>query len=126
MVTLLSLTLISAVAALPGGHLIHRTKPTPLPPPEKITNVNASIVFGDDTSGPHLGAIAPILVPEGCTVMGDDGPESRKTVGDLSLLQSMSGWRSFLDFVRSDLGLLGETECGGVVIELYSFFLLSI
>jgi hypothetical protein len=72
---------------------------------------NVSIIFADDTSGPHVGAMGPIIAPEGCRVMGQQDARAEaaeKNFGDLSLLQSMPGWITFLGIVRNQLGLTGK------------------
>ena len=112
LVTLLASRLVlSAPLPYPGaGHNFHLGQ-TPAPPPHTVqesTKTNASIVFADDTSTPHLGDIAPNLVTEGCSPMRNKlGDEEDKEVSDLSLLQSMPGWQTFLDFIKNDLELPG-------------------
>ena len=49
-------------------------------------------------------AMEPSSPPKGCTVMGNF---STSPVSDISLLQSLPGWRKFLSHVTSDLGLNG-------------------
>jgi hypothetical protein len=111
-------TLICVAAAVPGGHLLRRQRPTPpFSPPntgekDRLAHINASIVFGDETSPTNRGKTAPQLVPEGCVVMGYDyeTQEVKKPISDLSLLQTMQGWWELLDYVRWDLALSGKTK----------------